>query len=282
MLNIFDGKAAAAELDEKIKAHISSTTKSYKLLIVQIGNNSASEKFVSLKKKYCDELDISVELVSFSRLTDYEELYDSLLLKFNDITVTGVIVQMPLPEIKYYQLINLIPREKDIDCLRFPDADEALYVSPTVRALRNYLQAGDINVSGKKVGVIGGGDLVAGSLVKYLTQSGADITIYDNEVAYSKFSYLEPHVKNHSQYRRGDKLNYDLTILSTGIPGLVSPVDFEAGANVVDFGSGILSGKVCGDLDYSQSTKHLGFLAPSPGGMGPLVIRYLIMNLLGI
>ena len=77
-------------------------------------------------------------------------------------------------------------------------------------------------------------------------------------------------------------MNFDLLILSAGVPNLVKGQDIEPNTHVVDFGSAVVNGKSTGDLDKNSALSHLSVVSPSPGGMGPLVVRYLIMNFLGI
>ena len=50
--------------------------------------------------------------------------------------------------------------------------------------------------------------------------------------------------------------------------------------HVIDFGSTVINGKTVGDLDMNSGLEHLGVISPSPGGMGPLVVRFLVLNLL--
>jgi methylenetetrahydrofolate dehydrogenase (NADP+)/methenyltetrahydrofolate cyclohydrolase len=83
-------------------------------------------------------------------------------------------------------------------------------------------------------------------------------------------------------YSTGNKLDCDLLIVGVGAPNLVNGQDIKEGCSVVDFGSTIVDRKTLGSLNYDSELGHLGLISPSPGGMGPLVIRFLIMNFLRI
>jgi len=74
------------------------------------------------------------------------------------------------------------------------------------------------------------------------------------------------------------KLDYHIVILSAGVPNLVNSSDIVTDAVVVDFGTSMVDGKVNGDLNLKSDMSHLKIVSPSPGGMGPLVIRFLILN----
>jgi methylenetetrahydrofolate dehydrogenase (NADP+)/methenyltetrahydrofolate cyclohydrolase len=83
-------------------------------------------------------------------------------------------------------------------------------------------------------------------------------------------------------YKAKKPLNCHLLVLSAGSPELVKGEYISEKCSVVDFGSSVINNKTIGDLDLKSAIGHLGVVSPSPGGMGPLVTRFLIMNFLGI
>jgi len=188
-----------------------------------------------------------------------EELKSHVEIIAKDPYISGFIIQLPLPLGKYDFLIKLIPSEKDIDNL----TNSLTFDSPVVRALGYFLDWGKISLKNNEVCVIGDGNLVGKPLAKYCEKKGAGVTVNTN-------------------YKTGDKITADLIIVGVGIPGLVKGEDVKQGANVVDFGSAVVEGRVMGDFDVASHLSHLGIISPSPGGLGPLVVRYLIMNFLGI
>jgi len=83
-------------------------------------------------------------------------------------------------------------------------------------------------------------------------------------------------------YKKGTPIDGDLIVLAAGVPNLVKPADISKGACIIDYGSTVINSKTFGDLDSTGNMEHLGIVSLSPGGAGPLVVRFLIFNHLGI
>ena len=263
-VKIFDGRAEAKKLDEKILEFVAKNPAEKVLAIVQIGDNASSEKYVEVKKRVGEKLGIEVVLHKFGAETDDLELIEKTKEVFEDEGVGGVIVQLPLPRPSLNAILDLVPAEKDIDCLSSQNADGVLTrLSPAMRACEYFIYSdGEVSKT-KRAIVVGGGKLVGKPISNYLESKGWKVEIDEN-------------------YARGKVLNAQLVVLSAGIPNLVAGEDISDGANVIDFGSSVVDGKTVGDLDMKTGLEHLGLLSPSPGGMGPLTVRYLFMNFLGI
>ncbi len=273
-MQFFDGNLHAKKLEEKIKAELSKRSKvndkvEGELAIILIGDNPSSEKYVSLKQKVAKRLGIKAHVyrLDSSKMQNLE-----ILVKGSDITyspsVTGVIVQLPLPSPRLYSLLTKIPYEKDVDMLsegfkkKFYSGDSSRY-SPVVRAVEYFLDSNKLKIEDKDVLVVGAGELVGKPVAFYLEKRGAKVQITEN-------------------YKAGEEIKASLIVLSTGIPNLVRGENISDGCHVIDFGSSVTNGKVMGDLDLNSNLDHLGVISASPGGMGPLVVRYLFMNFLGI
>lgn len=309
-MHIFDGKAEAEKLTQTIQKHLNNNKKNDtpspdRLLILQVGSNEASSKYIKLKQTLCEKLNIPVDAIRIDLELTFTEISDIVTSLFNDPTYTGGIIQLPLSDnltkTQKNAILNLIPYKRDLDVLS-EKSKKAFYsgdftrLPPVVRALNNFLEVHDEKNANRKAIVLGGGELIGKPTAYYLYKKGYKVTVMDeavNEVLY-KTLYKEsekdfsiglsagtPIILN-KLYSPGDKLNCDLLILGAGKPDLVKGQDISAGCNVVDFGSSVVEGKTVGDLDYNSKLDHLGVIAKSPGGMGPLVVRYLLLNYLGI
>jgi methylenetetrahydrofolate dehydrogenase (NADP+)/methenyltetrahydrofolate cyclohydrolase len=269
-VTFFNGKEHALKLDSFIRNHVSANTDllSGKLGIVQIGDNPSSKKYISLKQKYCTSLGLSTELLHLSADTPFSEVSSQVKAFFLRQDITGGIIQLPLPSESLKNVLSLIPPEKDIDLLS-PTSLEIFYngdlkrLSPVVSAVKYFIGSVQIETQGLKCLVIGEGDLVGKPVAYYLRKLGAEVTINTN-------------------YKEGDFVDAQLLVLSAGVPGLVRGENISNGCNVIDFGSSIVNGVTKGDLDLNSDLSALGTVSPSPGGMGPLVIRFLTMNFLNI
>ena len=267
-MNLFDGKTEAKKLDLLIIKNIQKIKDSGKsigrLLIIQIGNNEISKKYVELKLKVCSKFGINTDNVFISDNRSDNDIYTQVQELVNDKGVSGSVIQLPLPRQSLKNILNLIPSDKDIDVLssknqfRYYSNDPVIF-PPAVRALKYFLDINDIDIRNKNACVIGNGNLVGRPVAHFFKLNRVNLSVIDN-------------------YIQGEKLDYHIVILSAGVPNLVNSSDIVTDAVVVDFGTSMVDGKVNGDLNLKSDMSHLKIVSPSPGGMGPLVIRFLILN----
>ena len=265
---LFDGRKEASFLDKKIEEYVKNHSVDKELAIIQIGENLSSDKFIEIKKKLCDKFNIPVS-TSYIKDSLSDEVIISLVKKILDNDkVSGCIIQLPLPRKSLNKLLDLIPLEKDIDIIS-TEGKKSFYegnfvtLPPVVRSLKHFIDGNKINLNNLDVTVIGDGDLVGKPIAYYLSKQKANVNVL-------------------SDYDGKCKISCQLLILSAGVCNLVKGENIEHDCNVVDFGSSVINNKCVGDLDMNSKLDHLNFISKSPGGMGPLVVRYLIMNFLGI
>lgn len=267
-MHFFDGKYHASLLDAKIENFLKNNSVEKTLAIIMVGQDPSSKKYVELKKKYCEKRNIPVKVYEIESILSDEEIRNKVSDIFEDGRVGGGIIQMPLPRKSLNNLVDLIPVNKDVDLLssqslkKFYNGDFNK-LSPVVRAFDYFIKNEDISLEGCHAAIVGDGSLVGKPVEMYLKNKGCDVTLISN-------------------YQTGSALDYQLIVLGAGVPALVNGSDICGGSSVVDFGSSVINGTTVGDLDLKSGLVHLNSVSPSPGGMGPLVIRFLIMNFLGI
>lgn len=267
-MRIFDGRIHAEKLDENILRIARKSGESKKLGIILVGENPSSCKYVELKKKYCEKIRVPIEVFLIrEKLTDDEIIKMASSIISKDY-LTSVIVQLPLPRPNLNKILDLIPLEKDVDVLASESGRQTTDPgksrrSPVIRACEYFLDSNMIKTEGLSVYIIGSGYLVGKPLEIYFKNRGAK-------------------VDTSNDYRTSDFINTGLLVLCAGAPNLVRGEMVSSGCHIIDFGFSILNGRTTGDLDMNSKLDHLGVISPSPGGMGPLVIRFLIMNHLGI
>ncbi|OGC69909.1 hypothetical protein A2415_00095 [candidate division WWE3 bacterium RIFOXYC1_FULL_39_7] len=270
-MEIFDASKCTTILDQRIKTHVDMLSESdlnNVLGIIQVGDNPVSESYIKLKIKYCQRFGIRAQLFKLDQNLSDQEITDNITSIFARPEISGGIIQLPLPRTSLNGVLNLIPLKKDIDMLSSNtwvqyDEGKRSITSPVVLAMRAFLDTYSIDIHGMSIKIIGRGRLVGVPIAKYLLSQGVNPEFLDD-------------------YTTGDSLKADLAITSTGIARLIKGENINEGCSVIDFGSSIVDGKTVGDFDLSSKTDHLKFISPSPGGMGPLVLRYLIMNFLGL
>lgn len=267
-MKIFDGKQYAIELDKSVVSILSKLKESKKdikkLLIIQIGDNIASTKYVSLKVSYCTKYGIPIEILNIDSSKSNKEIEHIVFENVSRIDVSGVIIQLPLPRQSLKYILDIIPQEKDLDVLstslrsNWFNLQEYMY-PPIVRAVKLFLAQTIINE--KKAIIVGHGFLVGKILKDYLKHLGYEIVIYEKKDKVENLTLKAP-----------------LVILATNVPNLVLGNNISQNACVIDFGYSVLNGKTVGNLDLFSQLDHLSLISKSPGGMGPIVIRYLVLN----
>jgi methylenetetrahydrofolate dehydrogenase (NADP+)/methenyltetrahydrofolate cyclohydrolase len=257
---LFNGREEAQKLDNILRQKIAEDGCVEKTLsILMVGDNASSQKYIDLKKKLCEGFCIPVVVKVLNSALSDEEIEAETAKICEDDRVGGVVIQLPLPRESLNKIIELIPEEKDVDRISQPSTK----LSPVIRAFKNYLEFSRVELKNIDTIIIGKGFLVGEPLGHFLLKQGAKVQFI-------------------LDYKANQPLNCQLLILSAGYPALVKGEYISKGCNVVDFGSAVLDNKTIGDLDSKSAMGHLGFVSPSPGGMGPLVTRYLLMNFLGI
>jgi methylenetetrahydrofolate dehydrogenase (NADP+)/methenyltetrahydrofolate cyclohydrolase len=267
-VQFFDGKKYAEVLEKKIVDKLVENPINGNLSIIQIGKNSSSEKYIQIKKKLCERLGIPVDIHYIDDSLSDAEVYKKVREVFTDRKLLGGIIQLPLPRKSLNNVLELIPLEKDIDVIseegskKFYSGDFSR-LSPIVSAVKLFIEENNIDTTGLKVCVVGEGDLVGKPITHFIRHLGAEVSVLSN-------------------YDGECDISCQLLILTAGFPKLVKGNNISVGCSVIDFGSAIVNGKCVGDLDLESKLSHLNVVSASPGGVGPLVVRFLLMNLLGI
>lgn len=263
---IFDGRKFAGELADTLAKRVSQFERTPSLGVGMIGNNPVSKRYVGLKKKMAERIGINLVVHQFE-----EEITTETLLKNIEQTIAqhdGYIVQLPLPpHIDTAQILNSIPQEKDVDMLsevtmRSYYNNETELIPPVVGVFAEILQKENINVSDKKVVIVGYGRLVGRPAEHWFKKHGAKVTIVD----------------------LGDSLedaahDADIIALGAGAPGILKKEMVKEGVIVLDAGTSEDGGALKGDAEPSVAERaHL--FTPVPGGIGPLTVVVLFKNLL--
>jgi len=262
-MKIFDGNKIALDLEKDISRILSTINEMPVLDIVNFGDNPSSRKYINLKKSIGERLGIEVNVYDMGSEPFTVAILNSIV-KSDD--KSGIIVQLPLPSFIPPSVLNLIPLTRDIDVLS-TQASSKFYsgdfntLSPVIRALDLFIKEGGFSRKVHTVSVIGNGDLVGKPVTFYLKSLGFDVTVI-------------------TDYIKGTPLNSDLVISCVGIPNLITGDCLIKGSSIVDFGSSVVDGTLVGDLDIYSPLNHLDVVSASPGGMGPLVVRFLFLNLL--
>ena len=269
-MKILDGKTLSQVVLSKLKKEIVANDLKPKLVIVQIGSDPSSIIYIKQKEKAANFLGLSLEIIRKDSTVSQSDI-ESLIDKLNkDIEVQGIIVQKPLPaQINSDQIDASINLGKDIDGLN----PRSSFVPASARGIVELLDYYKVNVSGKKVVIVGTSKLVGRPTGLQLKKKGALVTFCDD-----KTSDLASKTKE-----------ADILVVAVGKPKLITGQMVKKGAIVIDVGinrvqnqeSRIknLKSKIVGDVDFDSVSKIASYITPVPGGVGPMTVAALMQNL---
>ena len=273
MAQIIDGKKISSQIKEELKEKVSVMKQEGKticLAVIQVGDDPASSVYVGNKKKACAY--IGIESLSYELPADTtQEKLLALIAELNGRDdVNGILVQLPVPaHIDENSVIRAIDPGKDVDGFH-PQNVGALcigqrgFVSCTPAGIIQLLKRSGIDIAGKECVVIGRSNIVGKPMALLLLRENGTVT-----VTHSKTKDLR------EVTRRADIL-----IAAVGKPGMITREYVKEGAVVIDVGiHRNENNKLCGDVDYDDVAPVCSAITPVPGGVGPMTIAMLMLNL---
>lgn len=282
---ILDGKKAAAEwcaeTARRVAALAAETGRTPRLAAVLVGDDPASETYVNLKAKRCEECGIRSTIVRMDAATTQQQLHDRVRSLNRNSDIDGIIVQLPLPaHLDYKALLEVISPRKDVDGFT-PDNIGRLALGmdclppATPAGIIELLRRNGISTCGKHVAVIGRSNIVGRPMASLLLQKSSmgDATV---TVCHSATRGLDAILRS-----------ADIVISAVGRPGLVGAGMVRDGAVVVDVGTTRVSDpsrrsgyRLAGDVDFEAVAPACSYITPVPGGVGPMTIASLLHNTL--
>jgi methylenetetrahydrofolate dehydrogenase (NADP+)/methenyltetrahydrofolate cyclohydrolase len=269
-----DGKKIADTILDEVRSEIAELTvqnRVPKLGVLLIGNDPASVIFVKeTKRRVAEGLHIPFAVWEFSGNVDFATLQSEARKIQQDPLLGGIIVQLPLPtHLPKQEVLDLIEPIFDIEGLTTINqgkffAGTLPFVPPTPGAVLEILRHHRIEIPGKVVVIVGAGTLVGKPLGLLFMQEKATVII------------LNSSTKNLGAFTT----QADILISATGQAGLIRREMVKEGAVVIDAGTAEASGKITGDVAIDEVIERASFLAPVPGGVGPVTVAMLFKNLL--
>ncbi|HBB02679.1 MAG: bifunctional 5,10-methylene-tetrahydrofolate dehydrogenase/5,10-methylene-tetrahydrofolate cyclohydrolase, methylenetetrahydrofolate dehydrogenase (NADP+) / methenyltetrahydrofolate cyclohydrolase [Candidatus Peregrinibacteria bacterium GW2011_GWF2_38_29] len=274
-MQLIDGKKVSLELTSQVKRDIEvlkkETGANPKLVVVQVGEDPASNVYINQKRKAAEASGMLFEHMKFGADISQEELIKKVVQLNEDKAVTGFIVQTPLPKhINEPQVFKHINPYKDVDgctayntgkmflSLEFEDLAPCTPLG-CIRLLEHY----KIDVKGKNVVVIGSSNTVGKPLAIMLSNRKATVTICN-----SKTVDLAAHTRN-----------ADIVCVAVGKAKMVTADMVKDGVIIIDIGiNRTEEGKLVGDVDFDEVAKKASFITPVPGGVGPMTVACLMEN----
>ncbi|AJC96535.1 bifunctional methylenetetrahydrofolate dehydrogenase/methenyltetrahydrofolate cyclohydrolase FolD [Staphylococcus hyicus] len=271
---ILDGKQIAKDYRQGLQDEVEVLKqKGYtpKLSVILVGNDGASQSYVRSKKKAAEKIGMISEVIHLDEETSEADVLKELDRLNNDDTVSGILVQVPLPkQVNEQKVLDAIDPDKDVDGFHPINIgrlylDEAKLIPCTPLGVMELLKHADINLEGKNAVVIGRSHIVGQPVSKLLIQQNATVTIL-----HSRSKNIHEHLKN-----------ADVIVSAVGRPGMVKKENVKEGAVVIDVGNTPdENGKLKGDVEYDEVSEVAGAITPVPGGVGPMTITMVLNNTL--
>ena len=272
MATIIDGKELSKKLKEQMKDRVAQMRQQGivpKLVVVLVGNNSASEVYVRNKHKACGEVGIESEVIKMPEETTQQELLDVVKGLNEDRTVDGILVQLPLPgQINEKVVLRSILPEKDVDGFHpvnvgLLSIGDDCYAPATPSGIIAMFKEYGIEIAGKHCVIIGRSNIVGKPMAALLLRHNATVT-----VCHSK-------TQNLGELTR----QADIVIVATGHRHTLTADMVKEGAVVSDVGMNSNElGAVWGDVGFHEVKEKASFITPVPGGVGPMTITELLEN----
>lgn len=274
---ILDGKALSQKILEEIKKEVPKLEKQPHLAVILVGEDSASRIYVNNKKKTAQSLGIKSTVIELPSNTEEDVVIEHIQRLNNDESVTGILVQMPLPpHINKDKIVCAIDPKKDVDCFtpenvgKLAIGMEPYFYPVTPQGILILLDYYKIPLEGKHVVVIGRSNIVGKPMVQMLLRRNATVT-----VCHSYTKNLDDIIKAAD------------VIISAAGKKIVRCKMVKYKSVLVDVGiSRDTNGKLTGDLNFSdfkdinEILDFVGAFSPVPGGVGPMTIASLMLNTL--
>lgn len=269
---IIDGKKISNEIKDELKEEIIRLNKEgikVKLVVVLVGDNSASEVYVRNKQKACEYVGIESETYNLPESTSQSELLELVNKLNNDKEVSGILVQLPLPKhIDEDFIIKTISPLKDVDGFHPENVGKLSigqkgYVSCTPSGVIELLKRYNIDIEGQNCVIIGRSNIVGKPMAMLLLRENATVTI-----CHSKTKDLKEFTQK-----------ADILIAAIGRAKFITADYVKEDAIVIDVGMNRdEEGKLCGDVDFEDVKDKVKAITPVPGGVGPMTIAALLRN----
>ncbi len=264
-----NGNKVSNKLKNELQDIIKNINKPLTLAVIQIGTNESSNVYIQKKKDLCKEMGICFKHLKYSSITE-EDLIKEIKKLNNDNTITGILVQLPLPkEYDESKIINTISYYKDVDGLTSINigklyTKEKGIIPCTALGVMELLKFYNVTLEGKRACIIGRTNLLAIPLFKLLLDKNCTVTM-----CHSKTNNLREITKNS-----------DILITATGVKNLIKKDFVKDNAVIIDVGITRCNNKIYGDVLFDEVCSKSSFITPVPGGVGPMTVIMLINNLI--
>lgn len=270
-MTLLDARKLVSKKVDELKSRVDKLSKKPSLVIIRVGDDFASGKYVANKIKKCDEVGIDSKIIHFDGDVKQEVVEETILNLNKDEDITGILLQLPIPKhLDEDYLTNLIEDEKDVDGFTIGNMGKLSLglesnVACTPRGIINLLKEFNIEIEGQDVLIINRSNIVGKPLAQLFLKENATVTI-----AHSKTKNLKEKI-----------VLSDIVVTAVGKANFLRADDFKNNTTIIDVSINFNElGKMCGDVakedyDVLVNEKQCN-LTPVPNGVGQMTVIELI------
>lgn len=241
------------------------------LAVVLVGDDPASQIYVRGKKNACEEVGFLSKEFKLPADTSEAKLLNIIDGLNHDHEIHGFLVQLPVPEhIKTDAIIEAIDPRKDVDGFHPCNVGKLFSGNPyhrscTPAGIMELLDRYEIEIKGKEAVIVGRSNIVGKPLILMLLERHATVT-----VCHTRTKELSAVTKR-----------AEILVAAAGKPEMIRGDMIRDGAVVIDVGINRLdTGRLVGDVAFSDAYERASYITPVPGGVGPMTIAMLLRNTL--
>ena len=265
---IIDGKKIAAKIKDRVREEVKSMETKPGLATVLVGDDPASQLYVKLKGKACEEAGIRSEKYEFPGDAKDGEIIKLIRELNSNSSIHGILVQLPLPKhLNSQKIMAKISPEKDVDGFnpvnmgRLLIGDER-FVPCTPKGVIRMLEHEKVGLEGKDCVIVNHSPVVGKPLAMLLLNREATVSVC--------------HVKTKDLGKFTKEA--EILVVAAGVPGLIKADMVKEGAVVIDVGINKTEDGIVGDVDFEAVKEKASLITPVPGGVGPMTIAMLLEN----
>lgn len=263
-------ESMSIRLKDEVAIVVKSRGRPPHLSVVLIGDDAASEVYVSQKGKTATELGMTHETLRFPATLPLAKFRETVKRLNDDPRVDGILIQRPTPiaSLSEEELACIVSVEKDVDAFHPENLGRLVLGLPgfkpcTPAGVMELLKYYGISVAGRTVCVIGRSAIVGKPMAALLLQKDATV--------------LQGHSKTPDL--RALTRQADIVVAAIGQARMIDDTYLKPGAVVIDVGmSRDAAGKLCGDIDFEKASRVVSAISPVPGGVGRMTIMMLMEN----
>lgn len=258
--------------------------------VILVGENPASQVYVSSKQKGCEEVGFLSDSVKMPENTTEAEVLRQIEIYNNREDIHGILVQLPLPaQIDKLKVLEAISPQKDVDGFHPVNigrlvAQEDGFVPATPAGIIEMLKREQITIKGKNATMVGHSEIVGKPCALLLLNEWATVTVCHIETV---------DLRQHTS-------GADIIVVAVGKPYLIKEDMVKDGVVIIDVGINRITpdkagpellewrksdfeakgATLIGDVDFQKIEKKASAITPVPGGVGPMTIAMLLKNTL--